>query len=66
MMRKKRDIHGLMNTLIGTGIALVGGFYYTELPAPVIGTLIFASSFLVIREIWISGGQARWATVKKS
>lgn len=57
MMQKKRDIHWLMNTLIGMAIALVGGLYYSQLPAPAIGTMIFASSFLVIREIWMSGGE---------
>jgi hypothetical protein len=65
-MRKKRDIHGLMNTLVGMAIALIAGLYYGDLPAPVIVTMIVASSFLVIREIWISGGGVRWSTVSKS
>lgn len=65
-MKQRRDMHGLMNALIGVLIALIAGFYYSELPVPVVVTMIVASSFLVIREIWISGGSVRWSTVEKS
>jgi hypothetical protein len=65
-MQKKRDIHGLMNTLMGMAIALVAVLYYGELPPPVIVTMVVASSFLVIREIWMSGGGVRWSTASKS
>ena len=63
-MKKKRDIHGIMNTLMGVLIALVGGIYYSQLPVLVVVTMIFASAFLVIRETWMFGSDVRWSTTK--
>jgi len=63
-VKKKRDIHGIMNTLMGVLIALVGGIYYSQLPVLVVVTMIFASAFLVIRETWMFGSDVRWSTTK--
>lgn len=63
-MKKKRDIHGIMNTLMGVLIGLVGGIYYSQLPVLVVVTMIFASAFLVIRETWMFSGGVRWSTTK--
>lgn len=63
-MKKERDIHGIMNTLMGVLIALVGGIYYSQLPVQVVVTMIFASAFLVIRETWMFGSDVRWSTTK--
>lgn len=63
-MKKRRDIHGIMNSLMGVIIASVCGFYLTELPVLVIIMSLIVSSFLIYREYWMYGEGARWSITR--
>ncbi len=57
----KKDIHGLVNLIIGTALALFAGIYYAETPKVALVVIGVSSTFLIARECWVFGGRERWS-----
>jgi hypothetical protein len=60
-IKMTKDIHGLLNTILGTLLALLTGIYGSQIPSPLFFLLIVASGFLIIREAWVYGGRVKWS-----
>ncbi len=58
----KKDIHGLLNTILGIVLALLVGIYGYQIPPVLFYTLVIASGFLIMRECYLFGGRVKWST----
>lgn len=56
-----KDIHGFLNSILGTLLALLTGIYGNQIPSPLFFLLIVASGFLIMREVWVYGGRVKWS-----
>lgn len=56
-----KDIHGFLNTILGTVLALLTGIYGSQIPSAIFFLLIVASCFLIMREAWVFGGRVKWS-----
>lgn len=59
----KKDIHGLVNLIIGTALALFAGIYYAETPKVALVVIGVSSTLLIARECWVFGGRERWSLI---
>lgn len=62
---RSRDIHGAMNAALGTAMAVIGGYYYSDLPDAAVAVLVTGSFLLVGREVWMMGDNLIWRAVRR-
>jgi hypothetical protein len=56
-----KDIHGLVNCVIGTTLAIFGNLYSAEIPLAVLVVIGVSSFVLITRECWVLGGRLKWS-----
>jgi hypothetical protein len=61
----KKDIHGILNLMIGISLLLVVGIYSDSMSIIPLSILSVSGALLVMRELWMQGGGVVWSVNDK-